>query len=100
MKAPRDAYGPSAKLPRRFFLRRLLPTDGNTTRPFLPANAPAYRRARQRKLRSLPKTKINERKSFMRNPSVYLKMRVLGAIDLAPGDSIQARIKAISQMSC
>ena len=36
----------------------------------------------------------------MRNPSVYLKMRVLGAIDLAPGDSIQARIKAISQMSC
>lgn len=35
----------------------------------------------------------------MHNPSVYLKMRVLGAIDLAPGDSIQARIKAVSQMS-
>ncbi len=35
----------------------------------------------------------------MHNPSVYLKMRVLGAIDLAPGDCIQARIKAVSQMS-
>jgi putative transposase len=35
----------------------------------------------------------------MRNPTPYLKMRVLGAIDLAPGDSIQARIKAVSQMT-
>ncbi len=35
----------------------------------------------------------------MRNPTVYLKMRVLGAIDLAPGNSIQARIKAVSQMT-
>lgn len=35
----------------------------------------------------------------MRNPTVYLKMRVLGAIDLAPGNSIHARIKAVSQMT-
>lgn len=35
----------------------------------------------------------------MRNPTVYLKMRVLGAIDMAPGNSIHARIKAVSQMS-
>jgi hypothetical protein len=35
----------------------------------------------------------------MRNPTVYLKMRVLGAIDLAEGNSIAARIKAVSQMT-
>ncbi len=35
----------------------------------------------------------------MRNPTAYLKMRVLGAIDSAPGDSIVARIRAVSQMS-
>ena len=35
----------------------------------------------------------------MRHPTPYLKMRVLGAIDMAPGDSIQARIQAVSQMS-
>jgi transposase InsO family protein len=35
----------------------------------------------------------------MRNPTVYLKMRVLGAIDMAPGNSIQARIQAVSQMT-
>jgi putative transposase len=35
----------------------------------------------------------------MRNPTPYLKMRVLGAIDMAPGKTIQARIKAVSQMS-
>ena len=35
----------------------------------------------------------------MRNPTVYLKMRVLGAIDLAPGNSIHARIKTVSQMT-
>lgn len=35
----------------------------------------------------------------MRNPTAYLKMRVLGAIDSAPGNSIQARIQAVSQMS-
>lgn len=35
----------------------------------------------------------------MRNPTAYLKMRVLGAIDMAPGHSIAARIKAVSQMS-
>jgi putative transposase len=35
----------------------------------------------------------------MRNPTAYLKMRVLGAIDMAEGNSIQARIKAVSQMT-
>lgn len=40
-----------------------------------------------------------QRKESMRNPTAYLKMRVLGAIDMAPGHSIQARIKAVSQMS-
>jgi putative transposase len=35
----------------------------------------------------------------MRNPTPYLKMRVLGAIDMAPGNSIQARIQAVSQMT-
>lgn len=35
----------------------------------------------------------------MKNPTAYLKMRVLGAIDMAPGDSIHARIQAVSQMS-
>lgn len=35
----------------------------------------------------------------MKNPTPYLKMRVLGAIDMAEGNSIQARIQAVSQMS-
>lgn len=35
----------------------------------------------------------------MRNPTAYLKMRVLGAIDMAEGHSIQARIRAVSKMS-
>ena len=35
----------------------------------------------------------------MRNPTTYLKMRVLGAIDMAAGNSIQARIRAVSQMT-
>jgi putative transposase len=35
----------------------------------------------------------------MKNPTPYLKMRVLGAIDMAPGNSIRDRIKAVSQMT-
>lgn len=35
----------------------------------------------------------------MRNPTTYLKMRVLGAIDMAEGHCIAARIKAVSEMS-
>lgn len=35
----------------------------------------------------------------MRNPTAYLKMRVLGAIDMAAGNSIAARIKSVSQMT-
>lgn len=35
----------------------------------------------------------------MRNPTAYLKMRVLGAIDMAEGNCIQARIRAVSQMT-
>ena len=33
----------------------------------------------------------------MHHPTSYLKMRVLGAIDMAAGHSIQARIKAVAQ---
>ena len=35
----------------------------------------------------------------MRNPTAYLKMRVLGAIDMAEGNTIRDRIKTVSQMS-
>lgn len=35
----------------------------------------------------------------MKNPSSYLKMRVLGAIDMAEGNSIRARTKAVSRMT-
>ena len=35
----------------------------------------------------------------MRNPTIYLKMRVLGAIDMAEGKSIEARVKAVSRMT-
>lgn len=35
----------------------------------------------------------------MKNPTPYLKMRVLGAIDMAEGKSIRERIRAVSQMS-
>ncbi len=34
----------------------------------------------------------------MRNPTAYLKMRVLGAVDMAEGDSERKRIQAVSQM--
>ena len=33
----------------------------------------------------------------MRNPTAYLKMRVLGAIDMAAGNTIRERIRAVSQ---
>ena len=35
----------------------------------------------------------------MHHPTPYLKMRVLGAIDMAPGNSIRDRIRAVSQMT-
>ena len=35
----------------------------------------------------------------MKNPTVYLKMRVLGAIDLAEGDTERKRIQAVSQLT-
>jgi len=35
----------------------------------------------------------------MRNPTAYLKMRVLGAIDMAEGKTIRDRIKAVSQLT-
>ena len=34
----------------------------------------------------------------MRNPTTYLKMRVLGAVDMAEGNTERARIQAVSQM--
>jgi transposase InsO family protein len=39
------------------------------------------------------------KKQLMHNPTAYLRMRVLGAIDMAEGNSIQARIRAVSQMA-
>jgi transposase InsO family protein len=35
----------------------------------------------------------------MRNPTAYLKMRVLGAVDMAEGDTERKRIQAVSQMT-
>lgn len=35
----------------------------------------------------------------MKHPSAYLRMRVLGAIDLAPGKSIRERIKEVSNVT-
>ena len=35
----------------------------------------------------------------MKHPSAYLRMRVLGAIDFAPGASIRDRIRKVSEMS-
>ena len=35
----------------------------------------------------------------MKNPSLYLKMRVLGAIDIAPGATIRERIKSVAAMT-
>ena len=34
----------------------------------------------------------------MKNPTPYLRLRVLGAIDMAPGDSIRERIQNVSKM--
>jgi len=36
---------------------------------------------------------------LMRNPTVYLKMRVLGAVDMAEGNTERKRMQAVSQMS-
>jgi hypothetical protein len=36
---------------------------------------------------------------LMRNPTVYLKMRVLGAVDMAEGNTERKRIQAVSQMT-
>lgn len=38
-------------------------------------------------------------KNMIKNPTPYLKMRVLGAIDMAAGNTIRERIKAVSQMT-
>ena len=35
----------------------------------------------------------------MRNPTVYLKMRVLGAVDMAEGNTERKRIQTVSQMT-
>src|SRR6266498_4273047 len=40
-----------------------------------------------------------QKTSLMRNPTVYLKMRVLGAVDLAEGHTERARLQAVSQMT-
>jgi hypothetical protein len=55
---------------------------------------PAQKRAARHSIKSITTTTAHS----MRNPTPYLKMRVLGAIDSAEGDSIRARIKTVSQM--
>jgi hypothetical protein len=42
---------------------------------------------------------VTENFHEMKHSSAYLKMRVLGAIDMAPGKTIQARLQAVSQMT-
>jgi len=67
-------------------------------RSHLPSAAAIEKVPHGEKRRQSQKEKIQP-KQIMRNPTPYLKMRVLGAIDMAPGNSIEARIKAVSQMS-
>ena len=67
-------------------------------RSHLPSAAAIEKVPRGGKRRRSQRQKI-QRKQIMRNPTPYLKMRVLGAIDMAAGNSIQARIKAVSQMT-
>ncbi len=71
---------------------------GRRARSHLPSAAAIEKVPRGTKRRWNQSEKI-QRKKIMRNPTPYLKMRVLGAIDMAAGNSIQARIKAVSQMS-
>lgn len=35
----------------------------------------------------------------MHNPTAYLRMRVIGAVDMAEGNTINARVRAVSQMT-
>jgi transposase InsO family protein len=63
---------------------------------------PAARQGLRRNKESPPPKRPPAQKStkpLMRNPTVYLKMRVLGAIDMAEGKTIRDRIKAVSQMT-
>jgi transposase InsO family protein len=82
----------------------LAPAGDNTTRPSTPPPPPAYL-ARVNRNTPGGKTPAGEnqnhkpKQSLMRNPTAYLKMRVLGAIDMAPGNSIRDRLKAVSQMT-
>jgi len=74
--------------------RRIAFSPDNTTWLSAAAPAPTYLSAaaiekvpRGGKRRRSQRQKI-QRKQIMRNPTPYLKMRVLGAIDMAPGNSI------------
>ncbi len=71
---------------------------GRRARSYLPSAAAIEKVPRGGKRRRSQREKI-QRKKIMRNPTPYLKMRVLGAIDMAAGNSIQARIRAVSQMT-
>ena len=35
----------------------------------------------------------------MKNPSIYLKMKVLGAIDIAPGRTRDQRVRSVAEMT-
>lgn len=35
----------------------------------------------------------------VKNPSIYLKMKVLGAIDIAPGRTRDQRVRSVAEMT-
>jgi hypothetical protein len=45
----------------------------------------------------LPNKEEKTMKKSLKNPTPYLKMRVLGAIDTAPGKTIRERVKNVAQ---
>jgi putative transposase len=55
--------------------------------------------ARGNNAKAIKSNETKTTKQLMKNPTPYLKMRVLGAIDMAPGNTIRDRIKAVSQMT-
>lgn len=74
--------------------------DDNTRGLYLPQRPCAYRALGHR--HGAGENEINLIQNIhylMRNPTPYLKMRVLGAIDMAEGKTIVARIRAVSQLT-
>src|SRR5436190_625013 len=86
---------------RRCFSCGDFPAGDNTTIPC--GHRTVFRQLRWRETKTTPsRARAPDGRlenPLMRNPTPYLKMRVLGAIDMAEGNTIAARIKAVSQMS-